>query len=60
MFRDAGAAAFGMTGSGSAYFALADAEAEAQAMVTAARAVGCEAVLTSMLAGTGLQQETLP
>jgi len=59
VFREAGAAACGMTGSGSAWFALADSEADAQAHVTAARAAGCEAVLTTMLAETGSQQETL-
>jgi len=53
VFQEAEAAAFGMTGSGSAYFALADSEGEAQAQVIAARTAGCEAVLTTMLAGPG-------
>jgi len=56
----AGAGAFSMTGSGSAYFALADTEAEAQVWAAAVRAAGGETVLTTMLAGTDPQRERLP
>jgi 4-diphosphocytidyl-2-C-methyl-D-erythritol kinase len=60
LFAEAGAEALGMTGSGSAYFALADTEAEARRWAAAARAAGSEAVLTTMWAGRGPQQESLP
>jgi 4-diphosphocytidyl-2-C-methyl-D-erythritol kinase len=56
----AGAGAFSMTGSGSAYFALADTEAEARGWATAVRAAGGETVLTTMLAGMDPQRESRP
>jgi len=45
----AGASAVGMTGSGSAYFALADSQAEARRIAEAARAAGASADDTSIL-----------
>jgi 4-diphosphocytidyl-2C-methyl-D-erythritol kinase len=60
VFREAGATAFGMSGSGSAYFALADTEAEARAWVAAARDAGGDGALTTLLAGTDPQRECLP
>jgi 4-diphosphocytidyl-2-C-methyl-D-erythritol kinase len=48
LLEDAGAAAVGMTGSGSAYFALTDTEAEARSLVGAARAGGAEAVAAAL------------
>ena len=44
LLERAGATAIGMTGSGSAYFALTDTEIEARRLVDAARAGGAEAV----------------
>ena len=51
LLERAGAAAVGMTGSGSAYFALTDTEIEARRLVDAARAGGAEAV-AAVLGGT--------
>jgi 4-diphosphocytidyl-2-C-methyl-D-erythritol kinase len=48
LLEKAGAAAVGMTGSGSAYFALTDTEAEARRLVGAARAGGVEAVAVAL------------
>jgi 4-diphosphocytidyl-2-C-methyl-D-erythritol kinase len=48
LLENAGAAAVGMTGSGSAYFALADTEEEAQRLVGAARVGGVEAVAAAL------------
>jgi 4-diphosphocytidyl-2-C-methyl-D-erythritol kinase len=45
----AGAQAVGMTGSGSAYFALADSETEARRVTEAVRALGVTATVTSIL-----------
>ena len=44
LLEKAGATAIGMTGSGSAYFALTDTQAEARRLADAARAGGAEAV----------------
>jgi 4-diphosphocytidyl-2-C-methyl-D-erythritol kinase len=49
LLERAGAPAVGMTGSGSAYFALADTEAEAQRLAEAVRAGGAEAEVARML-----------
>jgi len=49
LLERAGAPAVGMTGSGSAYFALADTEAEARRLAEAARAGGAEAEVARML-----------
>jgi len=48
LLERAGAAAVGMTGSGSAYFALTDTEIEARRLVDAARAGGAEAVAAAV------------
>jgi 4-diphosphocytidyl-2-C-methyl-D-erythritol kinase len=48
LLERAGAAAVGMTGSGSAYFALTDTLAEARRLVDAARAGGAEAVAAAL------------
>ncbi|MCX5684375.1 MAG: 4-(cytidine 5'-diphospho)-2-C-methyl-D-erythritol kinase [Planctomycetota bacterium] len=48
LLETAGATAVGMTGSGSAYFALTDTEAEARRLVGAARAGGAEAVAAAL------------
>jgi len=45
----AGAAAVGMTGSGSAYFAVADTQAEATRLADAARAAGAETYVATLL-----------
>jgi len=49
LLERAGAPAVGMTGSGSAYFALADTEAEARRLAEAVRAGGAEAEVARML-----------
>lgn len=54
LLEKAGATAVGMTGSGSAYFALTDTDIEARRLVGAARAGGADAVAAA-LAG-GIQQ----
>jgi len=53
----AGAAAVGMTGSGSAYFAVADTQAEANRVADAARAAGAETRVATLLADGKDQQE---
>jgi len=53
----AGAAAVGMTGSGSAYFAVADTQAEANRVADAARAAGAETCVATLLADGKDQQE---
>lgn len=59
VFRQSGAAAVGMTGSGSAYFALADTEGQARRFGDAARAAGAEATVVRPLRD-GKQQEAPP
>ncbi|MGB2796670.1 MAG: 4-(cytidine 5'-diphospho)-2-C-methyl-D-erythritol kinase [Phycisphaerae bacterium] len=59
VFRQSGAAAVGMTGSGSAYFALADTEGQARRFGDAARAAGAEATVVRPLRELE-QQETGP
>jgi len=59
VFRQSGAAAVGMTGSGSAYFALADTEGQARRFRDAARAAGAEATVVRLLQ-EGKQQEAPP
>ena len=54
----AGAAAVGLTGSGSAYFVVADTEAEANRLADAARAAGANTHVVSLLADGKHQQET--
>jgi len=49
VFRKSGAASVGMTGSGSAYFALADTEGQARRFGDAARAAGAEATVVRPL-----------
>jgi 4-diphosphocytidyl-2-C-methyl-D-erythritol kinase len=49
VFRQSGAASVGMTGSGSAYFALADTEGQARRFGDAARAAGAEATVVRPL-----------
>jgi 4-diphosphocytidyl-2-C-methyl-D-erythritol kinase len=49
VFRRSGAAAVGMTGSGSAYFALADTEGQARRFGDAARAAGADATVVRPL-----------
>ncbi len=49
VFRQSGAEAVGMTGSGSAYFALADTEGQARRFGDAARAAGAEATVVRPL-----------
>ncbi len=53
----AGATAIGMTGSGSAYFAVADTEVEACRLAEAARAAGAKTHVTTLLADGKQQQE---
>jgi 4-diphosphocytidyl-2-C-methyl-D-erythritol kinase len=48
LLEKAGAVAVGMTGSGSAYFAMTDTEAEARRLVGVARAGGAEAVVAAL------------
>jgi len=59
VFRKSGAASVGMTGSGSAYFALADTEGQARRYRDAARAAGAEATVVRPLRD-GKQQEAPP
>jgi len=59
VFRQSGAAAVGMTGSGSAYFALADTEGQARRFRDAVRAAGAEATVVRPLRESG-QQEAPP
>jgi len=59
VFRQSGAASVGMTGSGSAYFALADTEGQARRYRDAARAAGAEATVVRPLRD-GKQQEAPP
>ena len=59
VFRQSGAASVGMTGSGSAYFALADTEGQARRFGDAARAAGAEATVVRPLRD-GKPQETGP
>ena len=56
----AGAKAFCMSGSGSAYFALADTETEAGVWAAAVRDAGGDAAITTRMPGTDPQQENLP
>jgi 4-diphosphocytidyl-2C-methyl-D-erythritol kinase len=49
VFRQSGAEAVGMTGSGSAYFALADTEGQARRFGDAARAAGADATVVRPL-----------
>jgi len=49
VFRQSGVASVGMTGSGSAYFALADTEGQARRFGDAARAAGAEATVVRPL-----------
>jgi len=57
ILEQAGAPAVGMTGSGSAYFALTDTETEARHLAQAARGKGAEAVIAPILAEGKTQQE---
>jgi 4-diphosphocytidyl-2-C-methyl-D-erythritol kinase len=59
VFRQSGAASVGMTGSGSAYFALADTEGQARRFLDAARAAGADATVVRPLRN-GKQQEAPP
>ena len=59
VFRESGAASVGMTGSGSAYFALADTEGQARRFRDAARAAGADATVVRPLRD-GKQQEAPP
>jgi len=58
--RQAGAQAVGMTGSGSAYFALADGETEARHWADVARVAGADTFVASLLADGSEQQEKTP
>ena len=58
VFEKAGAPAVGMTGSGSAYFALADTEAEAERLAAAARAAGIETAVAPMVRAGKSQKES--
>jgi 4-diphosphocytidyl-2-C-methyl-D-erythritol kinase len=49
VLEGAGARAVGMTGSGSAYFAIADTETQAEVLASAARAAGAGAVVVRLL-----------
>ena len=49
ILQAAGGRAVGMTGSGSAYFALVDTEVQAEVLANAVRAEGAEAVVAAML-----------
>ncbi len=57
--EQAGAAAIGMTGSGSACFAVADTEVEARRLAEAVRAAGAKSHVTTLLAD-GKQQREKP
>ncbi len=58
IFERAGAPAVGMTGSGSAYFALADTEAEARRLAEAARAGGARAAVARILQQERSKEDT--
>jgi 4-diphosphocytidyl-2-C-methyl-D-erythritol kinase len=58
--EEAGADAVGMTGSGSAYFAVADTEAEATRWTEAARAAGADTHVARLLVDGNEQQENTP
>jgi 4-diphosphocytidyl-2-C-methyl-D-erythritol kinase len=58
--QEAGADAVGMTGSGSAYFAVADTEGEARQWADAARAAGAGTHVAQLLVDGGEQQEKTP
>jgi len=58
--QEAGAEAVGMTGSGSAYFALADDEAQARHWAHAAHAAGAETYVAVLLGDGNEQQENTP
>lgn len=55
--QEAGAESVGMTGSGSAYFAVADNEVEARRWADAARAAGADAHVAELLVDGNKQQE---
>jgi len=57
ILRQAGAHAVGMTGSGSAYFALADTESDAKRLVQKTRAAGTQACVATIVAGAEEQKE---
>ena len=58
LLERAGAAAVGMTGSGSAYFALADTEAEARSLADAVRSAGAHAVAAPFFRSMAVHKET--
>jgi 4-diphosphocytidyl-2C-methyl-D-erythritol kinase len=58
LLERAGAAAVGMTGSGSAYFALADTEAEARSLADAVRCAGAHAVAAPFFRSMAVRKET--
>jgi 4-diphosphocytidyl-2-C-methyl-D-erythritol kinase len=58
LLERAGAAAVGMTGSGSAYFALADTEAEARSLADAVRSAGAHAVAAPFFRSRAVRKET--
>jgi 4-diphosphocytidyl-2-C-methyl-D-erythritol kinase len=58
LLERAGAAAVGMTGSGSAYFALADTEAEARSLADAVRTAGAHAVAAPFFRSRAVHKET--
>ncbi|MBE3098718.1 MAG: 4-(cytidine 5'-diphospho)-2-C-methyl-D-erythritol kinase [Planctomycetes bacterium] len=58
LLERAGAAAVGMTGSGSAYFALADTEAEARSLADAVRSAGAHAVAAPFFRSRAVHKET--
>jgi len=60
ILREAGAAAVGMTGSGSAWFALSDTNVQADALADAARAAGAEAAVVRGLGPADARKETTP
>ena len=57
ILEGAGAAAVGMTGSGSAYFALADTESEARRLAQATRAAGAAAYVATIVVDVPEQKE---
>ncbi|MCX5675887.1 MAG: 4-(cytidine 5'-diphospho)-2-C-methyl-D-erythritol kinase [Planctomycetota bacterium] len=58
LLERAGAAAVGMTGSGSAYFALADTEAEARSLADAVCSAGAHAVAAPFFRSGAVRKET--
>ena len=58
LLERAGAAAVGMTGSGSAYFALVDTEAEARSLADAVRTAGAHAVAAPFFRSMAVRKET--